>query len=203
MAEASKERIVQATIDVITTEGVGAATARAIARAAGCNQALIYYYFGDLKALLVAALEESSNRRMVAYRARIGAIRNLDDLVAIGNELWGEDMRSAHMTVAAEMVSAALQHPELGPEVTAQMRPWVGVAEEAIRRAMEGTMVSRLISTEDLAQALVALFLGMELLYHLDHDAGLSERLFASFARMSKLASPLLNSPLLRASRPQ
>ena len=45
---------------------------------------------------------------------------------------------------------------------------------------------------------MVALFLGMELMYHLDHDAGLSKRLFAMFSRVSKIASPLLSSPLLR-----
>jgi hypothetical protein len=102
------------------------------------------------------------------------------------------------MTVAAEMVSAALQHPDLGREVVAQMEPWVAIAEEAISRAIEGTLVAKLVSTHDLAQALVALFLGMELMYHLDHDAGLSKRLFAMFSRVSKIASPLLSSPLLR-----
>ncbi|GAC1366646.1 MAG: hypothetical protein NVSMB32_11210 [Actinomycetota bacterium] len=82
------------------------------------------------------------------------------------------------------------------------MKPWADVAEEAIARSIEGTLVAKLVSTGDLAQALVALFLGMELMYHLDHDAGLSERLFATFARISQIASPLLSSPLLRVRKP-
>ncbi|MGH2718615.1 MAG: hypothetical protein ACRDJU_08560 [Actinomycetota bacterium] len=79
------------------------------------------------------------------------------------------------------------------------MKPWANLARDAIAQALDGTLVAKLVSTEDLAQALVALFLGMELMYHLDHDAGLADRLFAMFARVSKIASPLLSSPLLRA----
>jgi AcrR family transcriptional regulator len=194
----AKQRIVAAAIDVIATEGFGGATARAIARSAGCNQALIYYYFGNIKQLYLAALGESCRRRMDFYRAKIGEIHSLEDLARVGESLWLDDIRSSHMTVAAEMVSAALQHPDLGREVVAQMEPWVAIAEEAISRAIEGTLVAKLVSTHDLAQALVALFLGMELMYHLDHDAGLSKRLFAMFSRVSKIASPLLSSPLLR-----
>ena len=71
-------------------------------------------------------------------------------------------------------------------------------AIKAISRSIEGTLVAKLVSTHDLAHALVALFLGMELMYHLDHDVGLSKRLFGMFGRVSKIASPLLSSPLLK-----
>ena len=195
----AKQRIVNAAIDVIATEGFGGATARAIARSAGCNQALIYYYFGNIKQLYLAALGESCRRRMDSYRSKIGDIHSLEDLASVGESLWLDDIQSSHMTVAAEMVSAALQHPDLGREVVAQMEPWVAIAEEAISRAIEGTLVAKLVSTHDLAQALVALLMGMELMFHLDHDAGLSKRLFAMFGRVSKIASPLLSSPLLKA----
>ena len=196
----AKQRIIQAAIDVIGTDGFGGATARAIARSAGCNQALIYYYFGNIKQLYLAALGESCRRRMDFYRAKIGEIHSLEDLATVGESLWLDDIQSPHMTVAAEMVSAALQHPDLGREVVARMKPWVDLADEAISRSIEGTLVAKLVSTHDLAHALVALFLGMELMYHLDHDVGLSKRLFGMFGRVSKIASPLLSSPLLRVS---
>jgi AcrR family transcriptional regulator len=84
----AKQRIVNAAIDVIATEGFGGATARAIARSAGCNQALIYYYFGNIKQLYLAALGESCRLRMDSYRSKIGEIHNLDDLARVGESLW-------------------------------------------------------------------------------------------------------------------
>ena len=193
-----RQRIIEAAIAVIGSDGFGGATARAVAREAGCNQALIYYYFGNMKSLFLAALDEACARRMTAYRSRLGEIATLEDLGRVGEALWFDDISSPYMTVAAEMVSASLQHPDLGPQVVARLEPWVDLAEEAINRALHGTLAAPLVPVRDLAHALVALFLGMELLYHLDHDEAWSRRLFAMFGRLSKLASPLLSSPLLR-----
>src|SRR6266511_727973 len=94
----AKQRIVQAAIDVISNEGFGGATARAVARAAGCNQALIYYYFGNLKKLFLAALDETSRRRLATYKARMDEIHTLEDLARFGEARWLDDLTSAHMT---------------------------------------------------------------------------------------------------------
>jgi hypothetical protein len=122
-------------------------------------------------------------------------------LPAISESLGKDDMESSYMTVAAAMVGAALEHPDIGAEVVKHLQPWVDLAEQAISRAIDGTLAARLVSARNLAQALVALSLGMELLYHLDHDTSLAQRLFGMFGRVAKVASPLLSSPLLRAKR--
>src|SRR6266545_2541069 len=64
----TRARLVEAAIETLKAEGYAGTSARAIARAAGLNQALIFYYFGNLTGLLLAALDETSARRLTRYR---------------------------------------------------------------------------------------------------------------------------------------
>lgn len=58
--EATRQRIVDATLETLRNEGFAGATSRAIARAGDFNQALIFYHFGTLDGLLLAALDKTS-----------------------------------------------------------------------------------------------------------------------------------------------
>ena len=64
----TRRQLLDAAIAPSTAEGLRGATARAVAAAAGCNQASIYYHFGGMAELLVAALLDSNERRFAAYR---------------------------------------------------------------------------------------------------------------------------------------
>ncbi|HUD16742.1 MAG TPA: TetR/AcrR family transcriptional regulator, partial [Acidimicrobiales bacterium] len=55
--------LVEATVDVLRHQGFAAATARTIAERAGCNQGLVFYHFGSVVNLLLAALDEVSDQR--------------------------------------------------------------------------------------------------------------------------------------------
>ena len=58
---ATKQALVAAAIETLRAEGFAGASARAIAGRAGCNQALIFYHFGSVVTLLLAALDEVSS----------------------------------------------------------------------------------------------------------------------------------------------
>src|SRR5262245_15989310 len=92
-------RIIDATVEAIRTKGSDGATARAIAEIGGFNQALIYYHFGSLKGALVAALEATSDRRMARYLSQVDRIGSLQDLAAVGTELFEEDVNAGTITV--------------------------------------------------------------------------------------------------------
>ena len=66
---ATKRSLVAAAIETLKTEGFAGASARAIAARAGCNQALIFYHFGSVVTLLLAALDEVSASRLERYSA--------------------------------------------------------------------------------------------------------------------------------------
>ena len=189
---ATRERIVDAALQTLKTSGFAGASARAIARTGGFNQALVFYHFGSVNDLLLAALEETSRRRMAAYREVLGPGLGLAELVAAAAAVYQEDLAAGHLTVLAEMVGAGVSAPDLGPRVAACLRPWVAFTEEAVASAVAGTAVEPLVPATDLAYAIVALYLGVELLTHLDGDRARAESLFRSGARMAELLGPLV-----------
>lgn len=189
----TRRRVVDAAIEAIRTKGADGATARAIAEIGGFNQALIYYYFGNLKDVLIAALEATSDRRLARYLPEIDRIGTLEELAEVGTELFEEDVKAGTITVISELVSACLPHPDLKPQVVKSMEPWVDLAERLIKRVVQGSVLENVLPTRDIAWALLALYMGIEQLYNLDGDASRAERLFGMFASIAPLADPLLN----------
>lgn len=59
----------------------------------------------------------------------------------------------------------------------ARIEPWVAFTQEALGQVLTGSPVESMISTEDLAFAVVALYLGVELLAHLNGQLARAERL--------------------------
>jgi AcrR family transcriptional regulator len=192
----TKQRILEAALETVKREGFAGASARAIARTGGFNQALIYYYFGNLDELLLASLEESSRRRLESYRRRLSEIRTLEDLTRLGGELYAQDLRQGHIAVLTELITAVLPKPEMGPRIVAAMQPWVDLAEDAINRVIRGTFAESLVPAATLAHGLVAFYLGIELLYHLDRDESRADALFELFRNAAQVAGPLLGRDL-------
>src|SRR5947209_18833055 len=58
-ADVSRNTILEAALDIFSREGAAGARTESIARAAGVNKALLYYYFKDKDALLAATLEHA------------------------------------------------------------------------------------------------------------------------------------------------
>ena len=99
--KATRERLIDGAIAVLRTEGFAGATARAAAGAAGCNQALVFYHFGSVQNLLVAALAKVSERRAAAFGPLLDGISGPDDLVAVAAEVHRADLESGNVAVLA------------------------------------------------------------------------------------------------------
>ena len=67
----TRTRLIDAAIETLKAEGFAGSSARAIAERAGLNQGLIFYHFGSVANLLLAALDSVSARRMEQYGAAI------------------------------------------------------------------------------------------------------------------------------------
>ena len=191
----TRERIVAAAIETLREEGFAGTSARAIARHGSFNQALLFYHFGTVLDVLVLALEKMSADRLAAYRAAVADVPDLGTALRVAREQYEVDMRDGHITVLAELVAAASSVPELGPEIVRCMEPWISFAEESFRRFLGGTPLETLIPAREAAHALLALYLGMELLDHLDPDAGTAGPLFLVAERMLAAVEPLIGTP--------
>jgi AcrR family transcriptional regulator len=181
---ATRDQILEATFETLKEEGFAGATSRAIARRGGFNQALVFYYFGSLDGLLLAALELTSERRLERYREALAQPSGLEEMVRVTAELYREDRESGHMTVVSQLDAGSLARRELAPKVLASMEPWLEFARETIERAVAGTPLAAVVPVEESASAVITFYLGVNLLSNLDGGA----RTDALFAHLDTLA---------------
>jgi AcrR family transcriptional regulator len=189
----TKDRLIDAAIATLREEGFAGASARAIADRGGLNQALIFYHFGTVNGLLLAALDRTSEDRMRAYRAAIEGAEGLAQLATVAGRVFREDLRSGHVKVMAELIAGTSAHPELGPEISRRIEPWIELSREVGERVCRGTGLEQVLPPEDIAFAVVSLFLGIELTTHLDGDTARAERLFETAGGIAGLFEGLLD----------
>ncbi len=203
----TRERIISAAVATLREEGFAGTSARSIARRGKFNQALIFYHFGTVLDVLVTTLETVSAERLAQYRAAVADVPDLRTALAVAREQYETDVREGHITVLVELVAGASSVPLLGREIVRCMEPWIVFSEESIRRFLGGTPLESLIPAREAAHALLSIYLGMELLDHLDPDADTARPLFVVAERMLNAVEPLLGagrgSRSARARRPQ
>jgi AcrR family transcriptional regulator len=177
-AQTTKQQIAQAALKALKTEGFAGATSRAIARIGGFNQALIFYHYGSLDSLLLAALDLTSAERMARYREALDTANGVEELVQVASQIYREDSDSGHVAVISQMVAGSLARPELAKGVLERIEPWVDFCDHAIRKLIAGSPIEDAVPVRELAYGLVSYYLGANLLTHL-HGATKTEALFA------------------------
>lgn len=130
--------------------------------------------------------------RLAQYRAAIADVPDMQTALSTARRQYQTDVREGHIRVLVELVGGASSAPLLGPEIVRCMEPWIGFAEESIARFLGGTPLARMIPTRDAVHAIVAIYLGMELLDHLDPGADAAGPLFHVAERMLGAVEPLL-----------
>jgi AcrR family transcriptional regulator len=177
-SNATRTALIDAAIESLRFDGFAGASARAIAARAGSNQSLVFYHFGSVAELLLAALDEVSDRRRQRYSAAVEGVENPGELVRAATEIFREDLDEGYVTVLVEMIAGTAPSPELGAQVAQRIAPWRTFAQDTIESAIAGSPLAALIPVADAAYAVVAMYLGMEMLSHLDGDRSAALSLF-------------------------
>ena len=172
----TRERIIEATLRTVREAGFAEATARAIARTGGFNQALIFYHFGSLDRLLHEAFEEASRRQVEKYREAAEEVSSLADLVRIARRLHAEDLETGSVGAVVQLM-AAVSGPDEGGALLDRFELWIQLVEDALRRAV-GDRGGEDLPTREGAYAISAMFLGIELMSRLDPDRSEAEPVF-------------------------
>jgi AcrR family transcriptional regulator len=188
MNKPTAQGIVDAAVETIKEEGFAGASSRAIARQGSFNPALVFYYFGSLEGLLIAALRQASEERLARYRAAVADVRSLDALIPVMSDLWEEDKASGHVRVVSQLVAGAVNRPELSGQIVELMQPWFELARETVEHVLPPLAPPR-----ETADAIVTFYLGVNLMTNLDPT---NERVDAFFRKARELA-PLV-APLLK-----
>jgi AcrR family transcriptional regulator len=187
----TRRHLVTAAVEALTSEGYAGASARSIAERAGLNQGLIFYHFGSVANLLLAALDAVSAERMVRYQAAAEDAITPTDIVDVAATIFREDLDAGYVTVLVEMIAGASSTPGLGPEVSARIGPWFDFAQRAIERTVGGTPLDSVLPSGDVAYGVVALYLGLEMLSHLNGDRDRALALFTHARQLATLLSAL------------
>jgi AcrR family transcriptional regulator len=188
----TKARLVEAALETLKVRGFAGASAREIAKAGGFNQALIFYHFGSIQNLLLAGLDLVSERRMRAYRPAFDRANTISELAGLAREIYQEDLENGYVTVLGEMVAGGVSDLELGRLVVARIQPWVEMVERKVRALIAGSVFESIIPPRDLAFAIIALYLGIDMLSHLDGDRTRAQSLLDLGVRAAPLAQALL-----------
>jgi AcrR family transcriptional regulator len=187
----TRTQLVRAAVETLKADGFAGSSARAIAERAGLNQGLIFYHFSSVANLLLAALDSVSAQRMEQYGAAVERVRSPSDLVDVAMDIFREDLDAGHVTVLVEMIAGASSTPGLGPEVSARLAPWFDFARRALEDTVGGSPLASLVPAGDLAYGIVALYLGLEMLTHLDGDRTRALGLFEHAQNLAGLLAAL------------
>jgi len=192
---ATRGQLVDAAIETLKADGFAGSSARAIAARAGLNQGLIFYHYGSVTSLLLAALDSVSARRMEQYGAAVDGVGSPSELVDVATAIFREDLDAGYVAVLVEMIGGASSTPGLGPEVSARLGPWFAFAERAVATTVGGSPLDSLLPPGDVAYGIVALYLGLEMLTHLDGDRARALGLFAHAKNLAGLLEALAPAP--------
>jgi AcrR family transcriptional regulator len=191
----TRNLLVDAAVETLKADGFAGSSARAIAERAGLNQGLIFYHFGSVANLLLSALDSVSALRMEQYGAALDRVGSPSELVDVAMAIFREDLDAGHVAVLTEMIAGASSTPGLGAEVSARLGPWFAFAERAVATGIGGTALDSILPAGDVAYAIVALYLGLEMLTHLDDDRSRALGLFAHARNLAGLFEALTPPP--------
>jgi AcrR family transcriptional regulator len=174
----TRARIAEAALETVKARGFAGARAREVARTGGFNQALVLYHFGSVHDVQLAALELVSNHRVRAYEPAFKNVRTVSAVARLVRDIYTEDLENGYVTMLGEMVSGGVSDPRLDLEVVARLKPWIGVVERKLRALLVGSLSESIVPRRnDLASAIIALYLAIDTLSHLDGDRTPAESL--------------------------
>ena len=77
----TRDKLLDAAATALAEDGVAGVSARTVAARAGVNQALVFYHFGSVSGLLDAAVHQSVDLAVAAYRDRLSDVSTLAELL--------------------------------------------------------------------------------------------------------------------------
>lgn len=188
----TKLKLAEAALETLKTAGFAGASARVIAHTGGFNQALIFYHFGSVQNVLLAAFDLVSDRRMREYGPQIESAGSARELAALAQRIHVDDLERGYVTALAEMVAGGVCDPTLGTAVAARVQPWITLVRDKLTKLLEGSALSQVLPADEVAFGIVAAYFGIDLLGQLHGDDRRPGSLLALAAGLAELADPLL-----------
>ncbi|ROR72803.1 TetR/AcrR family transcriptional regulator [Bogoriella caseilytica] len=160
---ATRERLLDATLVTVAEHGVAKASARTIAARAEVNPALIFYHFGSVEDLLGAACRRGAEQRVATHRAALHEVESFSDLVDVARRIHVTEREAGHVAVLGQLLAGTRSHEALAGAISDGLGVWVQEVEAVLHRVFSGTVLSGVVDVPGLAHAMSAAFIGLEL----------------------------------------
>ena len=138
----TRDRLLAGTLQVVAEQGIAKASARTIATEAGVNQALVFYHFGSVDELLVAACEHGARQRVEANREASAEVASLPELVAVARRLHETERAAGHVALLGQLLAGAPSHGPLAEAVAKGLGLWASEVELVLARLLTDTPVA-------------------------------------------------------------
>jgi AcrR family transcriptional regulator len=166
----TRSKLLDGALQAIRTHGIAGVSARTVATTAGVNQALVFYHFGSLDALLTEACLQATRTRVERYREGLSGVNSLRELLELGRFLHEEERQLGNVTVLAQLLAGAQADPKLAEPVRQALALWTAEVEAVLTRLLTRTPLGDLADPAGLARAVSAAFIGLELFEGVDPD---------------------------------
>lgn len=136
-ADSRRQRIIDATLDVIRDHGLAGTRTHEIARRAGVSSGLLLYHFGTLDGVIAAAMQESEDRYYRSLDAEVGAGRPAPERLRLLVERSGDASAVVSAwTLWMEFWVRALRDPETAALCTTLESRWRAVLLDVIEQGV-------------------------------------------------------------------
>jgi AcrR family transcriptional regulator len=166
----TRTKLVDGAIASLRDKGIAGTSARVIAAAAGVNQALIFYHFGSVDELIVAACLEGTTARVALYQAQFTEVTSFRQLLELGRELHTQERGAGNVAVLAQVLAGAQQDSNLATAAQRALSLWIAEIEATLVRLLKGSPIAAVASAEGLARGIAASFIGIELFDGVDRE---------------------------------
>ena len=171
MSGDTRERLLAGAIATLRDKGIAGASARSIAAAAGVNQALVFYHFGSVDELIIAACQSATQARVALYSDQFAGVTSLRELLAVGQLLHEAERAAGNTQVLAQVLAAAQQNAVLAEAARQALNLWIAEIEQTLRRILADSPIKAALDIPGLARAISAAFIGLELYEAADPDS--------------------------------
>jgi AcrR family transcriptional regulator len=194
---ASRERLLDAAIDLIAERGYSASSVEALCRRAGVAKTALYWHFGSKEGLLAAAMEKVANAWIEEIQKSVYLAR--DPAQRLERAFEGmRRMVEARPQILRLLLAVANERAEVAPETRQRLRAVFQRAEAALVEGIEDAVGRTLPDLDLVAHTTIGLVQAASLRLVLDPEETDLDRLFADLQRTFVL---LVADRLSRAPR--
>jgi AcrR family transcriptional regulator len=185
----TRERLLAGTIAALRDKGIAGVSARSIAAEAGVNQALVFYHFGTVEELVIAACQGETRARVSQYADQLAEVASLRELLTVGQALHEKERAAGNTQVLAQVLAGAQTSPTLAEAARQALGLWVTEIEQTLQRVLADSPIRAALDVPGLARAVSAAFIGLELYEAADPDS--ARHAMAALAQVAVLTDVL------------